>query len=243
MEQSLIMSLKTALKKTGIHLPVRWVRRKLWAMQLSGKDNREIFTEIYNDNKWQCDESISGPGSTIEETAHLRAELEQLFAELNVKTIIDAPCGDYNWFKEIKTPFDQYIGYDIVEPLIEEDNKKYKSDSVRFECKNILEEPLADADLFFCRDLFLHLATDDIFKLFRNLKKSNITWLLGSHAIGFDNTIKIHTGQSRQVDLTATPFNFPQPEKLIIEQSNLAGGIYKESRTMGLWKVKDIPDF
>lgn len=35
-----------------------------------------------------------------------------------VRSVLDIPCGDFFWFKEIKLDLDSYIGGDIVAPLI-----------------------------------------------------------------------------------------------------------------------------
>ena len=41
---------------------------------------------------------------------------ERLVAKLGVQTFLDAPCGDYNWFRTIQwsQPLASYIGGDIV---------------------------------------------------------------------------------------------------------------------------------
>ncbi|MCD8497655.1 MAG: class I SAM-dependent methyltransferase [Alphaproteobacteria bacterium] len=241
MKQLWQTQLKPVLKNAGLDVPWRWFKRKIWALQLVGKDPKQIFTEIYNDNKWECEESISGPGSTLEETAHLRPELEKLFRELEIKTIIDLPCGDFHWFKEIDYAFDHYTGCDIVEPLIAKNNEKYASPARSFKVLNVLEDRLDQADMFFCRDLLLHLSYKNIFDLFDNVLKSDIEWILVSHGVGLKNE-DIHTGQGRLVNLTAPPFNFPEPQKIIMENSKVFGGKFKDIRSMALWRVADLRD-
>lgn len=227
-------TLKPALKK-----PLRKLRQKLWARQLEGKDTKDIFTSIYRENKWGDSESVSGPGSTLNETAHLRPALEKIFAEHDIKTIIDVPCGDFNWFKEIGHEFELYRGYDIVEDLVKSNAEKYGNDNRTFKQKNCLEEPFEKADMVFCRDLLLHLSSADIFRLFQNLERSDIPLLLISHAVGIENE-EIVTGQGRLVNLTAAPFNLPEPEEIIMENSAVFDGKYKDIRAMALWKTEDI---
>ncbi len=219
----------------------RGLKAKLWALSLKGKNPEDIFTAIYQKNKWQDGESVSGPGSTLDETAHLRPALEKLFKERAINTIIDVPCGDFNWFREMSYAFEHYIGYDIVEPLIEKNRENYGSDSYKFEKKDCLSEPLVAADLLFCRDLLLHLATADIFRFFQNFLRADIPLLLISHAIGVENK-EIVTGQGRLVNLTDAPFNLPEPEVIIMENSAVFDGKYKDIRCMALWTKESIAE-
>lgn len=47
-------------------------------------------------------ESKSGGGSTISSTTTLRHFLPIFFQKYNIKTILDIPCGDYNWMKMVE---------------------------------------------------------------------------------------------------------------------------------------------
>jgi len=44
--------------------------------------HKEIFTEIYNKNSWQSNESFSGPGSSYNRTHNLRKELVKLIKNI-----------------------------------------------------------------------------------------------------------------------------------------------------------------
>lgn len=62
------------------------------------------FTSIYRNNGWGSLESRSGAGSTLASTANIRRELPGLVERLNIRTLLDAPCGDFNWMKEVALP-------------------------------------------------------------------------------------------------------------------------------------------
>lgn len=63
----------------------------------SDADNlKGVFSEIFKTNKWRSTESVSGAGSELKYTANLRKHLPALFEELGVKSVLDAPCGDFN---------------------------------------------------------------------------------------------------------------------------------------------------
>jgi hypothetical protein len=51
-------------------------------------------------------------------TAAIRRLLPGLFAEFGVRSLLDIHCGDFVWMEQISASSDQYIGADIVEPLI-----------------------------------------------------------------------------------------------------------------------------
>jgi hypothetical protein len=58
---------------------------------------QSIFAPFYSEKRWGGGETVSGPGSTLERTAKLRRELPILLEEIGARTLLDAPCGDFNW--------------------------------------------------------------------------------------------------------------------------------------------------
>ena len=46
-------------------------------------------------------ETYSGPGSLLKNTNNLIEGLSLFIKEYNIKSIIDVPCGDFNYMKEI----------------------------------------------------------------------------------------------------------------------------------------------
>ena len=82
-------------------------------------DRVQAFRTIYDENRWQSLESRSGHGSTVAYTRGLRKSLEQYLTKLNVKSFLDAPCGDFNWMRHlVLPPQTQYIGGDIIPELV-----------------------------------------------------------------------------------------------------------------------------
>ena len=62
----------------------------------------DIFKKIYDRNLWQSKYSASGKGSEYDNTKNILKSLPELFTNLRIKTIIDAPCGDYFWMNVLK---------------------------------------------------------------------------------------------------------------------------------------------
>lgn len=203
---------------------------------------KEVFTKYYYKNTWQGKESVSGPGSDYEQTKFLIPELEILIKDLKIKSILDAPCGDFNWMKRVDLNECKYIGVDIVEELIVRNNKKYKNRQRSFSVLDIVIDKIPKVDLIIVRDCFVHLPTDDIFKTIQNIKKSNSKYLLTTNFLWehMEYNLDIPVGGWRRINLCKEPFNFKYPDKIIIE-----GNIQSNDRdkTMALWQIKDIPDF
>jgi len=81
-------------------------------------DAAQRFTAIYESHFWVDDQSRSGGGSNLYATEKIREAIPGLFLKFGVRSVLDIPCGDFFWFKEMKLELDSYIGGDIVVPLI-----------------------------------------------------------------------------------------------------------------------------
>ena len=125
---------------------------------------KDLFTSTYVEKKWNEGGSISGVGSSLQYTEHIRGIVLDVINQNNIQTIWDCSCGDWNWMKEIKDELPNYIGNDIVSELVELNTKEYGSDNIKFQCGDMLEElkKLEDGsiDLIICRHTLEHLDTE-----------------------------------------------------------------------------------
>jgi len=94
---------------------------------LNVKENKDVFNEIYEKNIWEDAESISGPGSTIENTINFYDALLRLVQNYKIRILLDVPCGDFNWMKELNLQLDNYIGMDVVDKLIQENARNMET--------------------------------------------------------------------------------------------------------------------
>lgn len=200
---------------------------------------KQTFAPFYSENRWGDDESVSGPGSSLARTAKLRNELPVLLEELGARTLLDAPCGDFNWMKDTQPRIEQYIGLDIVPDLITKNQRLYGNDQTRFLCGDLTRDKLPRADVILCRDCLIHFSFRHITAAIRNFKQSGSTYLLTNSYPAWRKNEDIRTGDFRPLNLSLAPFNFPPPLKQIDEkhpqeQAEFFGKI------LGLWKLSDL---
>jgi hypothetical protein len=143
-----------------------------------------VFTSVYQENRWGDNSSVSGPGSSLEQTSIIREKLLDLIRNYKIRSITDAPCGDFFWMKEVlkneTCNIDSYTGIDIVEDLIMKNQRKYGSDKIGFIHADLTRDIVPKADLIICRDCFLHLSYRNIYNILNNFKLSGADYILAS---------------------------------------------------------------
>jgi hypothetical protein len=205
----------------------------------------KAFEQAANENLWSDPDSKSGPGSNLIQTQIIRAALPVLLKKFKVKVMLDVPCGDFFWMKELKQELsvilDQYIGGDIVEQLIERNNKQYGDVKFSFKRIDITLDGVPKADLIFTRDCFIHLSFGNIYKAIRNYKASNSTYILvNTYTNPRKNTdVPDFNLSGRALNLQRFPFYFPKPLEIINEGCTESNGDYSD-KCLALWRLSDI---
>jgi len=175
----------------------------------------ETFTEIYEKNLWKSTESVSGMGSEIEYAKTISKELPVLLQKYKIQSILDIPCGDWNWMKNVDLCGASYIGADIVKPLIEENKTKYPS--VDFRALDLTSDDLPKVDLVFVRDCFGHLTNENVHKALDNIKRSGSKYLLATSFTRWTSNPDIEDGGWKCLNLLVEPFTL-KPIYLINEE-------------------------
>ena len=201
---------------------------------------KNIFSDIYRTNAWGGRESVSGEGSSLEQTVVLRKVLPSLLRSIKATTLLDAPCGDYFWMKELTLDLESYIGIDIVEEIIERNRRKYGGPRKQFAVKDITKDQLPKVDCILCRDCLDHLSFDNIFRAVRNFRRSGAKYLLTTTYTERTQNYDIITGEFRPTNLLLSPFSFPPPIQLVNEQCSEDGDKWSD-KSIGLWRIADLP--
>lgn len=188
------------------------------------------FTHAFDANVWQDGESVSGPGSTLTYTESLRATLPAMIRALGCTSMVDAPCGDFNWMKTVDLSGIAYTGADIVPSMIEGLQQAYPQHS--FKCIDITRDPLPTADFVMIRDVLFHLSNADVVRVLQNFVNSGSRYLATSHSFYVTQMDDVPSDPTtfRPVNLTTAPFLFGQPDHVL---KDYAPGFLP--RWMGIW--------
>jgi hypothetical protein len=197
-----------------------------------------IFLNIYRQNRWADPESRSGPGSTLLATKALREQLPDLIQRFGIRSLVDVPCGDFNWMKEVKIQslVERYRGLDIVPDLIRDNTKRFGSRQVSFQVLDMVKEVPPAADLILCRHLLIHLTLKEGCSVIRNMKRSGSTYLLVTNQPQIQaNTEMLVTGGYRGLNLELAPFHFPEKLWRIDDAQS-----QDDLSELGLYRLQDI---
>ncbi|MFX1593045.1 MAG: class I SAM-dependent methyltransferase [Promethearchaeota archaeon] len=196
------------------------------------------FSNIVNKNLWGSEESVSGVGSILDQTETIRKEIPILIKDMNIKSLLDVPCGDFNWLSQTNLDV-EYTGCDIVPDLITINRNKYQDKNKTFKCMDITKNIPSKVDLILCRDCLVHLSYKDIFSALKNFKKSKSKFLLTTTFTNRTKNRNIFSGGWRPLNLELSPFNLPKPVKIINENCTEANGKFLD-KSLGLWYLESI---
>jgi len=215
-------------------------------------ESQKIFSNIYDNYGFGSTESRSGPGSTLEETKNLRHKIQELIQQKKIKSVVDFPCGDLNWIKEILSSIESYTGCDIVEQCININKQNFPNQN--FQCLDLASDPIPEADLLIVRDVIGHQPLEIGKQMINNILSSNCKYLLSTTwaSKNGESWRKCNTGDvDRQnegvdfgsfypVNLMAEPFNLPEAE-LYFEENVFVDNFDKGNRkTLALWDLSKI---
>lgn len=196
---------------------------------------KEIFSEKYKNNSWKGTESKSGPGSALIRNKLLLHLIEEFVIKFNIKSLIDCGCGDFNWMKHFNfNLIEKYTGVDIVDSVIESNNKKYSNNTISFKQMNIIDNQISKYDVILCKDVLFHLSFEDVLNCLKNFKESKSTYLISTTFYDFENK-DIETGNWRPINLETSPFLLNKPLLLWKNIENKTDGWINKS--IGIWKI------
>ncbi len=61
---------------------------------------------------------MSGIGSDNSQTETVVNELPKIFEKYIIESMLDIPCGDFNWMRKVNLNGINYVGADIVADLV-----------------------------------------------------------------------------------------------------------------------------
>lgn len=161
------------------------------------------FEKIYDKNKWLFG---SGEGSLAKYTKKYRVFLENFLVTHQIKSVLDFGCGDWQFSKFVDWNGIKYHGVDIVKSIIDNNQKKYQTDLIKFSVIDSEYQPEA-ADLFIAKDVFQHWSNEKIKRFLPNLKKYKYVLMTNCGDLPQFRNVEIPDGGFRTLDLSAPPFS------------------------------------
>ena len=201
------------------------------------KDRQSAFSRIYDTAYWGA-EHLSGMGSTVEATAPVRAVIERVVVEHDIRSVTDVACGDMVWMPLVLERLRErghpvaFTGCDIVPSLIEQHTARFPA--LRFRQLDLVSEPIPPADLIICREVLQHLPVDDILEALANISASGARFLLTTIHLrrhGLRNRLNMKIGRCRDRNLLLPPFDLPNPLVIYPDTDG------QRDKFIGLWAL------
>ena len=201
----------------------RRVRRSMETKRNRRISTEEVFTAIYQNNKWggEKGELCSGSGTTDERVVAAYVELISALSDIDGflgTEFVDLGCGDFRVGSRLLPFCSRYTGVDIVKPVIERNQTVYGDEKTRFVHLNIVEDDLPDGDVCFVRQVLQHLSNEQILRILPKLEKYRWVFLTEHYP---DNNIEVVPNLDKTqghdirlyddsgVYLTEPPFSLP----------------------------------
>ncbi len=205
----------------------------------------EIFTEIYQNHKWDGlrGDFCSGDGSINPQIVEpYLAVIAEMAASEGFRglTFVDLGCGDFRIGQQLLLLCSNYIGVDIVKPLIQQNRKEYGNATTQFFHLDIVESELPDGDVCFLRQVLQHLSNQQILTVLPKLSRYKWVFITENYPLdeqvvqpNLDQPCWVGTRVDRippsAVYLSLPPFNLPKPSlrKILEVSGNGRGKEYK----------------
>lgn len=201
--------------------------------------DEQIFSGFVAAYRRYGDESLSGPGSSLAQTTAIRERLPLLLEHLGVRSLLDAPCGDFNWLRQVRLGVDTYAGVDMLTEIVAENQRRHTTPSRTFRPADLRTDDLPRMDAILCRDCLVHLSFAAAMAVLRNFKRSGARYLLTTTFPSRRANADTARCEWRPLNLELPPFNFPSPLRIVNEQCTEAGGAYRD-KAIGVWRLADL---
>ncbi|PKQ11569.1 MAG: hypothetical protein CVT70_13780 [Alphaproteobacteria bacterium HGW-Alphaproteobacteria-1] len=192
-------------------------------------------------------DSRSGAGSTLAATQAVRDALPGVLERYEVRTFLDAPCGDWFWMQHVDLSGVTYIGGDISREVLDAVALRHAGAGRSFVHLDITSDPLPEADMMMCRDCLFHLKWWLRWTFFKNFAKSGIPYLLTTMHHTTVNRRLHKNGGFAPFNPCAAPFNFPDPLETFSETGDikldpayLDTSRGRRQRSMGVWSRAQV---
>ncbi|WP_245524639.1 class I SAM-dependent methyltransferase [Methylobacterium nonmethylotrophicum] len=198
----------------------------------------ERFRFIYEHNLWGADTSVSGLGSEMKATDAIRSALPRLLRDLDVATLLDAPCGDAGWISRVDLGGVRYVGLDIVPDIVSRNRSLYPALG-EFAVADLIRDDLPRSNAILCRDCLVHLSFAHIDAALGNFLRSGARWLMTTTFTQWRRNADCDDGDWRALNFEAAPFAWGPPVAIVNEDCDEGGGGWRD-KSLAVWDLASI---
>ncbi|MBI4118482.1 MAG: class I SAM-dependent methyltransferase [Parcubacteria group bacterium] len=172
---------------------------------VASQSRAHLFDEIYKKHKWLFG---SGSGSVaVLNRPYIRFVNSVLEKHSDIHTVVDIGCGDWQIGQNLELGNKDYVGCDISRFILEKTKQKFASPRRRFIHLDAVTDELPQGDLVIVRDVLQHLSNKEVARVLSKLGKYKYAIIQNDIRSGGTRNRDIRTGDFRQLDITAPPFN------------------------------------
>lgn len=184
--------------------------RSAWTMSenLSMDSEYSIFDRIYKEGGWDNGGGHgSGWGSHIDYARPYVEFINGFLREHEIKSVLDIGCGDWQFSRFIDWKNSRYVGIDVVESVIEQNNRMFSKEGVSFLRCRVEYADLSQFELILLKDILQHLSLEGCSKIIDRVVSSGCRFCLMTNDTesGPDINTDIVTGGYRHLDVSLPP--------------------------------------
>jgi len=137
------------------------------------RDNSEIFTSIYLENRWGDGVQIpkSGVGSLPSNARAYVEFIEKIITDYEIESVVDVGHGDWTMWRDYKFENVNYFGVDVSRGLSEQVTFQHGNPNRIFKFADGVHSTLPSSDLLICKDVLQHLPNMQIIDFLEMCKK------------------------------------------------------------------------
>ena len=123
----------------------------------------------------------SGPGGLGNHfSAAARKLLADIFVTFHIKSMVDIPCGDWEYMQWVNLTGVDYHGFDISKVLIQRHQRRFLRPGVQFDVLNLVTTVPPKADLVLSREMWFHVRPEVGARALRNVRASGARYQITS---------------------------------------------------------------
>ncbi|MBI5582909.1 MAG: class I SAM-dependent methyltransferase [Deltaproteobacteria bacterium] len=175
------------------------------------KSVQERFEEIYATGEWEG--GGSGEGSQPVHTRGYVRFLQKFLKKNRIRSVLDFGCGDWQFSRFIDWSGLQYLGLDLVRPVVERNREAFGAPHIEFRVFEGDFSRLPAADLIIAKDVLQHWSHRSVKSFLSTLLRYRYALITNCvNPGGITPNEDIEDGSFRWLDIRLDPFHWPARE-------------------------------